>query len=288
MKNTLIATAFIAALTCASALAQGTPPASSSPSTSQEPQAQPAAPPQAEPQSPGTQPQSPASAPTNSQPALPAGAPKIAPGSVIPVELTKTVDAKKAKTGDPVVAKVTEDLKTNSGELIVPKNTKVIGHVTEAQARNKEQKESQLGIVFDHAVMKSGDVQLPMSIQAVIGAPSNTPGNNPGYDQSPSSAPSSPSSGSMGSASNGAASGSAQSQSRPSTTMPTSNGEAEEHGNAANGRPPITGSTQGVIGISDLKLEPTQNPTQGSRMSSEKNNVRLESGTIMLLRVQQQ
>jgi len=287
MKNTLIATAFMAALTCASALAQGTPPpASPSPST-QEPQAQPTAPPPAEPQSPGTQAQSPASAPNNAQQAQPAGAQKIAPGSVIPVELTKTVDAKKAKTGDQVVAKVTEDLKTNSGELIVPKNTKVIGHVTEAQPRNKEQKQSQLGIAFDHAVMKSGDLQLPMSIQAVIGAPSNTPGNNPGYDQAPG-APSSPSSGSMGGASNGAAGGSAQSQSRPSTTVPTSGGEAKEHDNSPGGRPPITGNTQGVIGISDLKLEPTQNPTQGSLMSSEKNNVRLESGTFMLLRVQQQ
>src|SRR6202048_5195592 len=43
------------------------------------------------------------------------GARRIAPGSVIPVLLTKTIDAKKAKTGDEVVAKVTQDLKTHSG-----------------------------------------------------------------------------------------------------------------------------------------------------------------------------
>ena len=50
--------------------------------------------------------------------------PRIAPGSVIPVELTKTIDAKKAKSGDPVEAKVTQDLKTNSGDVLVPKDTK--------------------------------------------------------------------------------------------------------------------------------------------------------------------
>jgi hypothetical protein len=97
-------------------------------------------------------------------------APRIAPGSVIPVELTKGIDAKKAKTGDEVVAKVTQDMKTTNGEVLVPKDTKVVGRVTEAQPRSKEQKESEIGIAFDHAVMKNGsEMQLPMSIQAIIG-----------------------------------------------------------------------------------------------------------------------
>ena len=97
---------------------------------------------------------------------------KVAPGSVIPVQLAKTVDAKKAKTGDEVVATVTQDMKTNSGEVLVPKDTKVIGHVTEAQARSKDRRQSELGIAFDHAVVKGDQMQIPMSIQAVI-APQN-------------------------------------------------------------------------------------------------------------------
>src|SRR5229473_8411515 len=88
----------------------------------------------------------------------PAGTPsRIAPGSVIPVLLTKTIDAKKAKTGDEVVAKVTQDLKTNSGEVLVSKDTKVLGHVIAAQAHSKDQKESQLAIAFDRAVEKNGN-----------------------------------------------------------------------------------------------------------------------------------
>ncbi len=276
MKNILIATAIMAALACA-AFAQGTPPAQPSPSTSQEPQAQP----------PETQAQSPASARTNANQAQPAGAPRIAPGSVIPVELTKTVDAKKAKTGDEVVAKVAQDMKTSTGEVLLPKDTKVIGHVTEAQARSKEQKESQLGIAFDHAVTKSGDVQLPMSIQAVIGPPSNTPGNNAGYDQPAPASGGGTASGGMGGARGGSSSASPQSQSQPSTSMPSSNPDAKEGANSTGERPPITGNTQGVVGISNLKLEAAQNAAQGSLMSSEKNNVKLESGTFMLLRVQQ-
>jgi len=96
-------------------------------------------------------------------PASPSGAaqtttandtPGIAPGSVIPVQLTKTVDAKKVKTGDEVVAKVTVDLKNNAGTVIVPKDTKVVGHITEAQARSKDQKESEVAITFDRVVIR--------------------------------------------------------------------------------------------------------------------------------------
>jgi hypothetical protein len=52
-------------------------------------------------------------------------------------------------------------------------------------------------------------------------------------------------------------------------------------------RPQITAQTQGVIGISNLKLEAASTPAQGSLLSSEKNNVKLENGTMMLLRVNQ-
>jgi len=201
------------------------------------------------------------------------------------VELTKTVDAKKAKQGDPVLAKVTMDLKTNSGEVIVPKDTKVMGHVTEAQARSKEQKESQLGIAFDHAVLKSGDINLPMSIQAVIAPPSANDTNSnasagPGAPATGGGTATSPMGGGRSSA-NGA-------EQSPSNTSPnaasTTGTDAQQQGGA---RPQITGNTQGVVGISNLKLEAGQNATQGSVLSSEKNNVKVESGTMLLLKVTQ-
>src|SRR5882672_3737929 len=101
------------------------------------------------PASPSSEPQPAAQAPKpqTATSSGPAGGPnRIAPGSVLPVSLTKTIDAKKVKTGDEVVAKVTQDMKNNAGDVIVAKDTKVVGHVTEAQARSKEQKESEVGI----------------------------------------------------------------------------------------------------------------------------------------------
>ena len=91
--------------------------------------------------------------------AQPANRMRIAPGSVIPVQLSKTLDAKKLKPGDEVYAEVTQDLKAGNGEIIVPKNTKITGKVTEAQARNKQEKESQVGIAFDHAGSKRASSQ---------------------------------------------------------------------------------------------------------------------------------
>jgi hypothetical protein len=64
-------------------------------------------------------------------------------------------------------------------------------------------------------------------------------------------------------------------------------GGAEPQGQTS-APPQITANTQGVIGMSDVKLENgTQNSQQGSVLSSEKNNVKIEKGTMMLLRVNQ-
>jgi hypothetical protein len=212
--------------------------------------------------------------------------PRIAPGSVIPVQLTKTIDAKKAKTGDQVEAKVTQDLKTNNGDIIVAKDTKVLGHVTEAQGRSKDQKESQVGIAFDHAVMRNGgDVPLPMSIQAVISPDAASGGNGSAGYGSSGPAASAPSSGGVAPNTGsrvGTGAGSMPSEAPRSTSQvppPSSEGTANN--------PPITGKTEGVVGISNLKLSAASQNGQGSLLSSDKSNVKLESGTLMLLRVNQ-
>jgi hypothetical protein len=55
-----------------------------------------------------------------------------------------------------------------------------------------------------------------------------------------------------------------------------------------NANVPITAETQGVVGMPDLKLESAgANSTQGSVVTSEKNNVKLDSGTMLLLKVNQ-
>jgi hypothetical protein len=67
--------------------------------------------------------------------------------------------------------------------------------------------------------------------------------------------------------------------------MPQTASEERSTDTASN--QPITGNTQGVVGIPDLKLSTASGSTQASVLSSEKNNVKLDSGTLMLLRVNQ-
>ena len=273
--RSILAAIFSVALLLGSALAQQTPsptPDTQTPRSDEQP-SQPTQQGQRSGQSPATETQS-------------ANHMKIAPGSVIPVQLSKTVDAKKAKTGDEVVATVTQDMKTASGDVLVPKDTKVIGHVTEAQPRNKEQKQSELGIAFDRAMVKGDQMQLPMSIQAVIAPPSTSNNPNAGGSEAPSapSAPA-PSGGSanapMGGSRQGGTGGTSAQQNSPSGTSSEPQAQSNE-------RPPITGNTQGVIGMSDVKLDAgAQNSQQGSVLTSEKNNVKIEKGTMLLLRVNQ-
>jgi hypothetical protein len=283
MKSVLIGIFVLGALTAGIVVAQDSGSSTAqSPSTPQTsaptPSQTPAAAPETEPQ---TQiPQSGAS----QKPAVT----RVAPGSVIPVQLAKNIDAKKVKPGDEVVALVTEDMKTNTGMVLVPKDTKVIGHVTEAQPRSKDQKESEVGIAFDHALIKNGsDMQMPMSIQAVIAMPNpnSTQASSSSADQQPSgmggTATPSASGGRMGSGS-GAPSSSTPAPNMPSTEGTTADGQT---GNAAKGGG-ISTKTEGVVGISNLKLmNASAGSTQGSLLTSEKNNVKLESGTFMLLRV---
>jgi hypothetical protein len=205
---------------------------------------------------------------------------RIAPGSVIPAQLTKAIDAKKAKTGEEVTARVTQDMKTTSGQVLVPKDTQIIGHVTEAQPRSKEQKESQVGIAFDHAVVQGNPIELAMLIQAVIAPPSeNSANSSDDRGASPPSAPSSP----MGSARPGGAGGGSSPQAQQ-PTAPQGSGPSDA---PQSSRPPITATTQGVIGINDVKLAPAAgNSSQGSVLSSEKSNVKIEKGTLLLLKVE--
>src|SRR4029077_3010540 len=88
-------------------------------------------------------------------------------GTTLQAGRTKPLDAKKAKSGDEVSAKVTQDVKSN-GKVVLHKGSKLVGHVTEAQAKSKENAESKLGIVFDKAVLKGGqEVAFNGVIQAV-------------------------------------------------------------------------------------------------------------------------
>ena len=207
----------------------------------------------------------PTAVPANGEPA------KISPGSLLPVELAKTVDAKKAKSGDPVVGKIPHDLSAN-GKVVIPQDTKVIGHVAEVKPSNHDSKDSKLGIVFDKISMKDGaEIPLAAEIQAV-GAPVQMA--SAAYDNNAPPPQSNPAGTNQASEMGGHNTApTPQSQPDQSGGMPSSVGSSN---------PPLTGQSQGVVGLKGYSL--AQGMMQDSVISSQEHNVKLESGTQILLK----
>lgn len=79
-------------------------------------------------------------------------------------ELVGKLDAKSARPGDPVVFKTTQKARTADG-TVLPRGTRIFGHVTEVQAHSKSSQESHLGLEFDRAELKGGQ---SMAIHSVI------------------------------------------------------------------------------------------------------------------------
>lgn len=91
----------------------------------------------------------------------------IPAGSVVEATLIKTIDAKKSKVGDEVVAKVTRDLKSGDN-VVIAKGSKIVGKLTDVKAKSKQEPQSVITIGFDRTVLKDGkEVPLNVTIQAL-------------------------------------------------------------------------------------------------------------------------
>ncbi len=98
----------------------------------------------------------------------------LSAGTTFEAALAGSLDARKNKEGDQVVAHTTQAVKSD-GQVVIPKGSKLIGHVTQAKARAKGESESALGIVFDKAVLKNGqEMPIHVMIQALAAAQTET------------------------------------------------------------------------------------------------------------------
>lgn len=204
---------------------------------------------------------------------------QIPAGTVIPAELSKSLDAKKSKPGDKIEAKTTMDL-LSKGQVVVPRNTKIIGHVTAAKPRTKESSDSMLGIVFDRISMKGGQ-ELPVqaSIQALAAPLQRVFSGSEPMSESPSSMP--PSGGAQQGSTMGGAGRPGTSSSTP-PPFPTQGSPSETNVPNSAGKV-LDPNSQGVVGLEGLSL--TSSP-QASVISSSTDNVHLDSGTQLILRTQ--
>ena len=210
----------------------------------------------------------------------------LAGGMVINAELNSSIDSRKAKPGEQITAHTTEAVRSTDGRAILPKGTKLVGHVTQASARSNGQGEAMLAIQFDKAVLKDGqEVPLNVVIQAVAApsreasafgtdterspmpgtAPTNTPSNNPSMSGSRGARPDN----------------TTTTQPYPSTSPHGAPGA--ESGSAG----PLPANTRGVYGLDGVRLSSSANG-EGTVLTSTAKNVHLDGGTRLLLTVQPQ
>jgi len=226
----------------------------------------------------------------------------ISNGSKIDATLATSLDAKRSKLGDEVEARAAQDVKQD-GKVVLKKGTRLVGHVTQAQARAKGQTQSQLGIMFDHAVLKNGqEVPFNASIQALAAAQSATAAST-GSDDIMASG------GAMGGAQGTARSGgglvggvaSSAGATAGATTgavMNTASSVPSAAGGSLNTAARSTGAvggltssgrlasnSSGVFGLEGLSIDSAaSSATQGSMIVSGTKTVHLDSGTQLLLR----
>jgi len=172
-----------------------------------------------------------------------------------PAKVTKTLDSSKLKEGDAVEVETAGSFKLPDGTL-VPKGSKLKGHVTAAKARSKGDTDSQLTIAFESLEVTNGKtLAIKGAVQAVF----------PPYEEP---APN------MAGKASGAAGGGYTGATVGTVTNDKSGSNMESSGK---GDPALSTASVGVQGIHDLELN-------DGVLSSKGKNVKLGSGVRIIVR----
>jgi hypothetical protein len=242
----------------------------------------------------------------------------LSEGTQINATLTRPVDSSKNKPGDEVTATAAEDIKSN-GQVVIPKGSKLLGHVTSARPRGSKssgegasnggndtasaagsatgQAASQLGIVFDKAVLKDGrEIPLSAGVQALAAGEGAAQGgmheSNGALSGAGSLAGSGRASGGglLGGATGavgGVAGGAASAAGGVGSTVSGTGGVLNRSVGAVGGLNAagrLASDSRGVFGMKGLELTSVNSGgAKGSLITSTTRNVRLDRGTRMLL-----
>ena len=230
----------------------------------------------------------------------------LSSGTALNASLSQPIDAKKNKPGDAVTARTTEATKSE-GKVVIPKGSKLVGHVTEAKARTKAESESTVGIVFDKAILKNGqEVPLNVTLQAVGAAQSAASSSLAGDDLSAGGGMAGRTSGHVGAggalggvpSTAGAGAVTNTAANVGGVTGGTANSAVNSTANVAgatrattsgttgglNAAGRLTSNSRGVFGLEGMNLRSAAaNNTQDSLITSTSRNVHLDGGTQLLL-----
>jgi hypothetical protein len=193
-------------------------------------------------------------------------APAAVGHGAFPVKVTKTLDSSKLKDGEAVEVETAGSFRLPDGTL-VPKGSKLKGHVTASKARSKGDTDSQLTIVFESLEVTNGKT-LPIkgAVQAVF---------PPAEEQEPMMAGKASGAAGGGYSAGAAGSGGGYSAGTMGTVTDSKSGSNMESSGKA--EPAANPKSVGVQGIKDLDLN-------DGVLSSKGKNVKLGSGVRIIVR----
>jgi hypothetical protein len=181
---------------------------------------------------------------------------KLPSGVTVLAELTKAIDTKKIAAGDEVQAKVEWEIRYD-GQVVVPLDAKIVGHVREVKAYDKDDPESRLRMDFEKIVLKDGR-EIPFEYPALVAAlaPERRVAGKPNFSDLPVKA-------------------------ELGTSAQRINANPNIQGaNASLTAGMISGTARGVIGLKGLEMA---DGPQGPVILAKKSNIKLEYGTQMVL-----
>jgi hypothetical protein len=182
--------------------------------------------------------------------------------------LNKGIDAKKAKVGDAITAKLQEDVKI-PGSVDLPRNTALLGHVDQVQP-SENKSDSTIQVTFDKAQLKNGQqLAIKATIVQISAPPSSLRNQDMPTGASARQGP--PSSSSAGS------SGGLQSQPPQSTPRPATNVTPDMPESAQPSSQP-----QRVGGV---ELRSDIHQSNSGIFTAKKKNVHLDDGTLLQLAI---
>jgi hypothetical protein len=192
--------------------------------------------------------------------------------------LTGSLDTKSAVAGQEFWLRTTSDIVVN-GEMILPKGSKVLGHIAEAVAAAKGHPKSELWLIIDKAVNKAGVEISLQAIVAAIAAPNkDSLASDPTYGMLHSVEPTMRGTSARGTASTGTLAASSKADSNAAVATATLKPMPRE--------PMLQEDSQGAIGYEGLSIHWNfLVPPPITILISDKKNLKLASGTEMLLRM---
>lgn len=182
-------------------------------------------------------------------------APAVGHGA-FPVKVSKTLDSSKLKEGDAVEVETAGSFKLPDGTL-VPKGSKIVGHVVAAKARSKGDPDSELGLSFDKLNISGGkQLALKGEVQAVF---------------PPAEEPMGPNMATVGTSAGGSGAGGS------SGGVGISNSKSGSNLESPGGQDAMDMKFTGVQGVHDLTLD-------NNTLKSKGKNVKLGGGVRMIVR----